>query len=65
MREVELFFKRSDAFFATTFDVDAYLEHVDETYARLGLPVDATPANPAVAQRPALAVEAGLGGGQL
>jgi adenylosuccinate lyase len=54
-----------DAFFATTFDVDAYLEHVDDTYARLGLPVNAAPADPGAVQRPALAVEAGLGGGQL
>ncbi|HEV7678602.1 MAG TPA: adenylosuccinate lyase [Candidatus Dormibacteraeota bacterium] len=47
------------------FDVSAYLVHIDETYRRLGLPVlDADAAAPEVA-RPAVAVEAGIGGGSL
>ena len=55
-----------DAFVATTFDPAAYLRHIDDTYVRLGLPVDAPDGDNAAAEpRPALAVEAGLGGGQL
>ena len=46
------------------FDVSAYLVHVDDTYRRLGLPLTAE-ADHATAERPALAVEAGLGGGNL
>jgi adenylosuccinate lyase len=47
------------------FDVSAYLVHIDDTYRRLGLPVvDANGAGDAVA-RPQVAVEAGLGGGNL
>jgi adenylosuccinate lyase len=54
------------AFMAQAFDIDAYLSHIDETYARLGLAVEPPQPDPvASAEQPALAVEAGLGGGQL
>ena len=46
------------------FDVSAYLVHIDDTYRRLGLPV-VEPDGAAPAERPAVAVEAGLGGGTL
>jgi adenylosuccinate lyase len=48
------------------FDVAAYLEHIDETYRRLGLSTtaDAAPAPTASAQ-PQLAVEAGIAGGRV
>jgi adenylosuccinate lyase len=49
---------------AEVFDAAAYTRHVDETYRRLGLPLEAPPGAPAAAARPALAVEAGLGGGR-
>jgi adenylosuccinate lyase len=47
------------------FDVSAYLVHIDDTYRRLGLPLAAAPDGSAVLERPAVAVEAGLGGGSL
>jgi adenylosuccinate lyase len=51
-----------DARLDEVFDASAYTRHVDETFRRLGLPVNATPvASPM--ERPELAVEAGLGGG--
>ena len=46
------------------FDVSVYLGGVDETFRRLGLALDAPAPARAVVDRPALAVEAGLGGGQ-
>jgi adenylosuccinate lyase len=45
------------------FDVSAYLVHIDETYGRLGLPLESVEA--AAAERPLHAVEAGIGGGSL
>jgi adenylosuccinate lyase len=45
-------------------DASAYLRHVDETYRRLGLPLEAPSPATAEAGRPELAVEAGLGGGK-
>jgi adenylosuccinate lyase len=50
---------------ARCFDVQRYLNHIDDTYARLGLSTDSTAA-PATSTepRPQLAVEAGLGGGR-
>jgi adenylosuccinate lyase len=54
----------SDAQLDACFDVSAYLVHIDDTYRRLGLPVvAANGAGPA--ERPEIAVEAGLGGGTL
>ena len=54
------------AFLAQAFDIEGYLHHIDETYARLGLGLGAaTITPPPESGRPALAVEAGLGGGQL
>jgi adenylosuccinate lyase len=51
---------------AACFDVSAYLVHLDETYQRLGLPAgDAAAAAAADAERPLVAVESGLGGGNL
>jgi adenylosuccinate lyase len=46
------------------FDVSAYLGHIDDTYRRLGLPLSEAPAAVEV-ERPAVAVEAGIGGGSL
>ena len=49
---------------AVAFDVNAYLQHIDDTYRRLGLPL--SDARDAVeAERPVVAVEAGIGGGTL
>jgi adenylosuccinate lyase len=45
------------------FDVSAYLVHIDDTYGRLGLPLESIEA--ADAGRPLHAVEAGIGGGSL
>jgi adenylosuccinate lyase len=45
-------------------DASAYLRHVDETYRRLGLPLEAPSPATVEASRPELAVEAGLGGGK-
>jgi adenylosuccinate lyase len=50
---------------AACFDVSAYLVHIDETYRRLGLPVVDANGTAAAVERPAVAVEAGLGGGNL
>ncbi len=48
------------------FDVQRYLNHIDDTYARLGLSTDSTAAPATTTEpRPQLAVEAGLGGGRL
>ena len=52
-----------DAHLDEVFDASAYTRHVDETFRRLGLPVNAAPVAPRQAERPELAVEAGLGGG--
>jgi hypothetical protein len=49
---------------AAAFDVSAYLTHVDETYRRLGLPLSQA-ASAVDAERPQVAVEAGIGGGTL
>jgi adenylosuccinate lyase len=46
------------------FDVGAYTQHIDETYRRLGLPLSEAP-DATEAERPLVAVEAGLGGGTL
>jgi adenylosuccinate lyase len=46
-------------------DVAAFTRHIDETYRRLGLPLQAPSPAVAEATRPELAVEAGLGGGRL
>jgi adenylosuccinate lyase len=46
------------------FDVAAYLRHVDETYARLGLSTAVAEPAPPSPLRSELAVEAGLGGGE-
>jgi adenylosuccinate lyase len=54
-----------DAALAAAFDVSAYLTHVDETYRRLGLPLSEGAPAAAEAERPAVAVEAGIGGGSL
>ena len=51
----------------TAFAVEAYLAHIDETFRRLGLSVEAPTADPTSANgdaRSALAAEAGLGGGR-
>jgi len=46
------------------FDVRSYLSGIDDTYRRLGLEIrDAAPPAPS-GERPKLAVEAGIGGGQ-
>jgi adenylosuccinate lyase len=45
------------------FDVAAYTRFIDDTYRRLGLPIEA-PGDIGTADRPELAVEAGLGGGR-
>ncbi len=56
----------TDAQLDACFDVSAYLAHIDDTYRRLGLPVvEPNGASPAAAERPEVAVEAGLGGGNL
>jgi adenylosuccinate lyase len=47
------------------FDVHAYLHHIDDTYARLGLSTTAALPESEAAAPPQLAVEAGLGGGRL
>jgi adenylosuccinate lyase len=47
------------------FDVSAYLVHIDDTYHRLGLPIVEPNGSGAAAERPEIAVEAGLGGGSL
>ena len=50
----------------SAFDVSAYLSHIDDTYRRLGLPlVEPNGAGVREMERPAVAVEAGLGGGKL
>ena len=51
---------------ARCFEVEAYLEHIDVTYRRLGLATRGGPA-PRVPPEPAgaLAVEAGIGGGRM
>ena len=46
------------------FDFAAYTRYIDDTYRRLGLPVEA-PGDTTAAARPELAVEAGIGGGRL
>jgi adenylosuccinate lyase len=53
-----------EASLAEVLDPAAYTRHVDETYRRLGLPLETPPETPQDAGRPALAVEAGLGGGR-
>ncbi|HEV7468140.1 MAG TPA: adenylosuccinate lyase [Candidatus Dormibacteraeota bacterium] len=45
------------------FDPMAFTRYVDDTYRRLGLPVEA-PGDTTAAARPELAVEAGIGGGR-
>ncbi len=52
-----------EAALARCFDVSAYLEHVDETFGRLGISTGA-PAAPEQESRPQLAVEAGIAGGR-
>jgi adenylosuccinate lyase len=47
------------------FDVQAYLVHIDDTYARLGLSTDEEPPEESEVAQQELAVEAGLGGGRL
>ncbi len=54
-----------DAALDEAFDITAYTRHIDDTYRRLGLPIEAPGATPAESTRPDLAVEAGLGGGRL
>jgi adenylosuccinate lyase len=54
----------SDDALAAAFDVSAYLTHIDETYRRLGLPLSSAD-SAAAAERPQVAVEAGIGGGSL
>jgi adenylosuccinate lyase len=54
----------SDAQIEAAFDVSAYLQHIDETYRRLDLPLSDA-ASLAEMERPAVAVEAGIGGGTL
>jgi len=49
----------------TAFDVSFYLDHIDDTYRRLGLPVVEPNGAAPAAERPEVAVEAGLGGGNL
>jgi adenylosuccinate lyase len=57
----------SDQQLAAVFDAAAYLNHIDDTYRRLGLaiaePAPNTPSS--AAKRAELAVEAGIGGGSL
>ncbi len=49
-----------------SFDVQRYLNHIDDTYRRLGLSTAvSTPPDAQQTERPQLAVEAGLGGGRL
>jgi adenylosuccinate lyase len=50
---------------AEILDPAAHLRHVDETYRRLGLPLEPASSASPVSPRPALAVETGLGGGRL
>ena len=47
------------------FDVAEYLAHVDDTYRRLGLSVTDAGVEQVSDERPAQAVEAGIGGGQV
>ena len=47
---------------ARAFDLEGYLAHIDDTFRRLGLPLD-SPSPVSAAERPVLAVEAGIGGG--
>jgi adenylosuccinate lyase len=54
----------SEATIAHCFDVDTYLEHVDETYRRLGLSTSTTEAGSA-AKPSEYAVEAGIAGGRM
>ena len=49
---------------ARCFDVEAYLEHIDVTYRRLGLSTRSSTAGPPDTHT-ALAVEAGLAGGRM
>jgi adenylosuccinate lyase len=50
---------------SAAFDVGGYLQHIDETYRRLGLPLSEARDASADAERPQVAVEAGIGGGTL
>jgi adenylosuccinate lyase len=54
----------SEATIAHCFDVSTYLEHIDETYRRLGLSTSTTEAGPA-ATPSEFAVEAGIAGGRM
>ena len=50
----------------SAFDVSAYVNHIDDTYRRLGLPlVEPNGVGVRELERPSVAVEAGLGGGKL
>jgi len=63
--EVSAAFRDAGLDIASCFDVSAYLVHIDETYRRLGLPVEETDTVRVRVDRPALAVEPGLGGGKV
>ena len=62
-RDEEVCMVLDEARLAEVLDAAAYTRHVDETYRRLGLPVEAPRETEPDTERPALAVEAGLGGG--
>lgn len=47
------------------FDIAPYLDNIDDTYRRLGLPLHAAAATTESDDRPTLAVEAGIGGGTM
>ncbi|MBV8446275.1 MAG: adenylosuccinate lyase [Candidatus Dormibacteraeota bacterium] len=47
------------------FDLRGYLEHIDETYRRLGLATEPPPTTTEESERPLLAVEAGIAGGRV
>ena len=55
----------SDEVLDTAFDVAYYLDHIDDTYRRLGLAIVEPNGTAPAAERPEVAVEAGLGGGTL
>lgn len=55
--------RRAGVDLATVFDATSFLRHVDETFRRLGLPMEEAPPEEAAAA-PAAPVEVGLGGGE-
>jgi len=56
----------TEAQVAAIFDLNAFLHHIDDSYRRLGLPLEPpTEPAPATPERAAVAADAGLGGGSL